>query len=119
MKFISFIKKYEEALTAIAILITAIVVMFMCSLPCNAQYVRQGNKIMMVSAPKDTIITNLVLVDNQGIERTIILNKSNGRCWIWKESKKTGKMYKQYIKNELAEEIAKEYGVEFKSIVKK
>ena len=116
----NFIKKFTDcdALQMALIAIGAILVLFLfCAIePAHAQdYVRQGNKFIQVSNnTKDTLVTDYTIVDAKGVEHTIIINKTNGRCYTWRKSSKTGRMYKQYVRNDLAESIAKELNIEFK-----
>ena len=81
----------------------------------NANIVRNGNTFS-IKNPKDTLVTKYKFSDSKGNAYPIIIIKQNGRCYVWKKSKKTGKMYKYYLsgKNaEIAKTIAKELGITY------
>lgn len=50
--------------------------------------------------------------DNKGIEYPIFMGKT-GSCYIKKISKKTGKVYKQYLGEEISRDICKQMNVEY------
>lgn len=82
----------------------------------NAQSViREGNTFKSVTskATKDTLVTVFKFEDSKGILYPIIINKANGRCWVWKKSSKSGKMYKAYMKPEVSKQVAKELGIPY------
>ena len=96
-------------------IIFAMVMMF-CALNVNAQVVRNGNTFKQTSsrsASKDTLVTKFDYEDSKGTSYKIIINRSSGRCYVWKKSGKTGKLYKQYMKEEVSRAVAKEYGVAY------
>lgn len=76
-------------------------------------YKRVGNKFIQTTTARDTMITDYTLVSG-GKEYQIIINKGTGTCYIWKTSSKSGKLYKQYLKKELSQEIAKELSIVYK-----
>lgn len=81
----------------------------------NANVIRNGNTFSIKNT-KDTLVTKYKFSDSKGNTYPIIIIKQNGRCYIWKKSKKTGKMYKYYLsgKNaEIAKTIAKELGITY------
>ena len=90
----------------------------------NAQsYVQEGKTFKAVStrsgssSTKDSLATGYTYEDTKGNKYPIFIKKGTGRCYIWKKSGKTGKMYKMYLsgKNEgIAMQIAKSMGIEYK-----
>ena len=60
----------------------------------------------------DTLVTSFKF-EASGIQYPIIINKSTGSCYIWKKSK-NNKMYKQYMKPEVSEQIARELNIAYK-----
>lgn len=76
-------------------------------------YKRVGNKFIQTTTARDTMLTDYTLVSG-GKEYQIIINKGTGTCYIWKTSSKSGKLYKQYLKKELSQEIAKELSIVYK-----
>lgn len=96
-------------------IIFAMVMMF-CALNVNAQVVRNGNTFVQTStrtASKDTLVTKFNYEDSKGTKYPIIINKTSGRCYVWKKSGKTGKMYKQYMTEEVSRQVAKEYSINY------
>ena len=65
----------------------------------------------------DTLVTSFKF-EAGGVQYPIIINKSTGSCYIWKKSR-NNKMYRQYMKPEVSEQIAKELGIEYKPRNKK
>ena len=61
---------------------------------------------------KDTLVTSFKW-EAGGIQYPIIINKNSGSCYIWKKSK-NNKIYKQYMKPEVSQQVAKEYNIEYK-----
>lgn len=84
----------------------------------SAQVVRDGKIFKQVSnkqkAKADTLVTTFEFQDSKGTKYPIIINKSSGRCYIWKTSSKSGKLYKSYMKEEISREIAKELNINYK-----
>lgn len=62
----------------------------------------------------DTLVTPYTFEDGKGAKHQIIINKSSGRCWIWKQSR-NGNMYKQYMKEDVARTVAKEMNINYKT----
>lgn len=84
----------------------------------NAQnVVREGNTFKFANnsskAKGDTLLTSFTFEDSKGLQYPIIINKSTGRCWIWKKSSKTGKMYRQYMKEEISKAVCKELSITY------
>lgn len=65
----------------------------------------------------DTLVTSFKF-EAGSVQYPIIINKSTGSCYIWKKSR-NNKMYRQYMKPEVSEQIAKELGIEYKPRNKK
>ena len=84
----------------------------------NSNVVRNGKtfEIQKTQAfqPKDTLVTDYTFKDSKGVEYPIVINKNSGRCYIWKLSAKTNKLYKSYMKEEIAVTICKELGIAYK-----
>lgn len=100
-------------------IIAAIMLLFVSGYCANAQEVkREGNTFSFVSSSrastkKDTLQTQYEFADSKGNHYPIIVNKSSGRCYIWKTSSKTGKLYKQYMKEEISREVCKLTGIKY------
>jgi hypothetical protein len=78
--------------------------------------VRNGNTFKSATSSKtkaDTLLTAYKFEDSKGVQYPIIINKTSGRCWIWKKSGKTGKMYKQYLNEEISKAVCKELGIKY------
>lgn len=84
----------------------------------NSNVVRNGKTFEVVKQsiqqPKDTLVTEYTFKDSKGIEYPIIINRNSGRCYIWKTSSKTGKVYKSYMKEEIAVQICRELNIAYK-----
>ena len=91
------------------------------SLMCNAQsnVVRVGDSFMHRGSTggnkvkADTLITKYKY-ETKDASYPIIMNKNTGSCYVWRKSKKTGKMYKSYVGEEISTTICKELGVTYK-----
>lgn len=84
----------------------------------NSNVVRNGKTFEIVKQsvqqPKDTLVTEYTFKDSKGVEYPIIINRNSGRCYIWKTSSKTGKVYKSYMKEEIAVQICRELNIAYK-----
>ena len=69
---------------------------------------------MTTRAAKDTLVTKEKYTDRQGVSYPIIINRNSGRCYIWKKSGNTGKLYKMYMKPARAKEVCNKYGIPYK-----
>ena len=101
----------KKIILSVALLIMAI--------GANAQgsFNRNGNIFTVTSSKHkaDTLVTEYVLADGNGIKYPIIINKVSGRCWVWKTSS-SGRRYKMYLsgdKEDIAKQIAKELGITY------
>lgn len=91
------------------------------SLMCNAQnnVVRVGDTFMHrtheggTKVKADTILTKYKYATKDA-DYPIIMNKNTGSCYVWRKSKKTGKMYKSYVGADISIQICKELGVTYK-----
>ena len=97
--------------------IALVILLSMTVLPIRAQsFIREG-KVLVASttkaSAKDTLQTDIQWKDSKGIYYPVILNRSNGRCYIWKVSSKTGRYYKYYLKEDACREVCKDYGVSY------
>lgn len=75
---------------------------------------RQGNVfVQTTTVSKDTLVTKYQYRDSKGKEYPIVINKANGRCYVWRKSSKSGRMYKQYMSADICKVICKELGVKY------
>lgn len=81
-------------------------------------FARNGKTFKQTStkgaATRDTLLTSYTFEDSKGISYPIVINRSSGRCYIWKKSSKTGKLYKMYMKEEISRQICKELNINYK-----
>jgi hypothetical protein len=61
----------------------------------------------------DTLVTTFKF-ESGGTQYPIIINKASGRCYIWKPSGRTGKLYKMYMKPEVSQAVCRELNIEYK-----
>jgi hypothetical protein len=98
-------------------LVICITMMLSLSFGIQAQSViKEGNTFKSITSSKakaDTLLTAYKFEDSKGIQYPIIINKTSGRCWIWKKSGKTGKMYKQYLNEEISKAVCRELGITY------
>jgi hypothetical protein len=83
----------------------------------NAQSVVFNNGIFKAAktkAAKDTLVTTYKWEDSKGQQYPIIINKSNGKCYTWRKSSKTGKLYKSYLPKELSKQVASKLNITYK-----
>ena len=94
------------------------VLMMFCSMNnSNAQNVVFNNGIFKAAktkAAKDTLVTTYKWEDSKGQQYPIIINKSNGKCYTWRKSSKTGKLYKSYLPKELSKQVASKLNITYK-----
>lgn len=80
--------------------------------------VREGMTFKSVTksskSKADTLLTSYKFEDSKGLLYPIIVNKQTGRCWVWKKSGKTGRMYKMYVNAEIAKTVCKELNIDYK-----
>lgn len=96
-----------------------ILALLLTSVGSSAQsVVRKGNTFKLVTksskSKADTLITTFRFEDSKGTSYPIIINKSTGRCYIWRRSSKTGKSYKSYMDSMVSQVICKELGITYK-----
>lgn len=80
----------------------------------NSTMVVEGNVIKSVKASShkaDTLLTSYQYEDSKGNRFPIIINKNSGRCYVWKKSSKTGKLYKMYCNEETSRFVAKQTNI--------
>ena len=100
-------------------LFIAAMMLFSLSMVSQAQsVVRTGNVFKQASnssrsSKADTLLTSFKFEDSKGTLYPIIVNRQSGRCWIWRKSGKTGKMYKSYIAEDIAKQVCKELGITY------
>ena len=94
-----------------------IMMLTLCVNNSSAQnVVKRGNTFKSVKSTTkgDTIVTKFFFEDSKGGKYPIIIMKKSGRCYVWKKSGKTGKLYKQYMKPEVSKAVCKETGITYK-----
>lgn len=76
-----------------------LVLVFILSSVCGySQVVRNGNTFSKVNnSTRDTVVTKYTYKDRDGKTYRIILNRSNGHCYIYRCSKKSGHYYRMYF----------------------
>ena len=88
----------------------------MCATSNAQTVVRNGNVFTFASSrtsTKDTLVTKFKFEDSKGNSFPIVINKRSGRCYIWKTSSKTGKLHKQYMKEDISIAVSKELGIKY------
>lgn len=91
--------------------------MSLCVNNSSAQnVVKSGNAFKSVKSTTkgDTLVTKFFFEDSKGGKYPIILVKKSGRCYIWKKSGKTGRLYKRYMKPEISKAVCKEMNITYK-----
>ena len=87
------------------------IIMMMCLCVNNSSaqsVVKSGNTFKSKNTTKgDTLVTKFFFEDNKGGKYPIIVMKKSGRCYIWKKSGKTGKLYKMYMKPEVSKAVCR------------
>lgn len=117
-KFLGFLTM-EEMPMIVLITVFGIIFLFCCAAFDEAfgqSYTRQGKVFVQsntTGATRDTLQTDFLYKDSKGVTYPIVIGKVNGRCWVWKVSSKTGRMYKMYLKQDLCEEVCKETGITY------
>jgi hypothetical protein len=100
-------------------LFIAAMMLFSLSMISQAQsVVRTGNIFKQVSnssrsSKADTLLTSFKFEDSKGTLYPIIVNRQSGRCWIWRKSGKTGKMYKSYLPEDVCKSVCREYSITY------
>ena len=96
--------------------ICIIMMLCLCVNNSSAQsVVKSGNTFKSVKSTTkgDTLVTKFFFEDNKGGKYPIIVMKKSGRCYVWKKSRKTGKLYKMYMKPEVSKAVCKELGIAY------
>ena len=77
----------------------------------------EGNIIKSVKTQithkADTLVTTYQYEDSKGNRYPIIINRNSGRCYVWKTSSKTGKLYKMYCNEETSRFVAKQTNIPY------
>ena len=78
--------------------------------------VKNGNTFKSVKSTTkgDTLVTKFFFEDSKGGKYPIIVMKKSGRCYVWKKSGKTGRLYKQYMKPEVSKAVCREMNIVYK-----
>lgn len=92
------------------------VMLISCAFCANSQNVtRDGNTFRSVTnaqrAKADTLVTSFQYEDSRGLKYPIVINKSTGRCYVWKTSAKTGRLYKQYMNEKISKDVCQELNI--------
>ena len=98
------------------LLFAALMMLTLCVNNSSAQnVVKNGNTFKSVKSTTkgDTLLTKFFFEDSKGNKYPIIVMKKSGRCYVWKKSGKTGKLYKQYMKPEVSKAVCKELGIAY------
>lgn len=98
------------------VLFVAIMLLTLCVNNSSAQsVVKSGNTFKSVknTTKGDTLVTKFFFEDSKGEKYPIIIVKKSGRCYVWKKSGKTGKLYKMYMKPEVSKTVCKELGIAY------
>lgn len=111
-----FLKSFAESSTKTQLftVIATLFFLFYCACNASAETRREGNNFISTStsAKKDTLVTTYTF--QVGTEKyPIIVNRASGRCYVWKKSSKSGKLYKMYVKADIAKTICKELGIQY------
>lgn len=98
-------------------LVLCIAMMLALGVNNSSTYAQTTGKVFKakgsVSHKGDTIVTTHLYETRDGKKYPIIIRKNTGRCYVWKTSGKTGKLYRYYIEEEFSREIAKSMGVTY------
>ena len=79
----------------------------------SQEYKRNGKEFSVIAKEKTATSDNptgYTWKDTKGNVYDIFIS-SRGSCFVYKTSKKTGNIYKQYLPKEVSAEIAKELGI--------
>lgn len=63
---------------------------------------------------EDTLLTKFIYQDSKGDKYPIIVDKSSGKCYIWKKSSQTGRTYKVCMDAEVSRAVCKKLNIEYK-----
>lgn len=76
----------------------------------------RGNTFVPKLTPskRDTLVTQFQYEDRSGRTYPIVVNKGTGSCYIMKISGKTGKYYRMYMDKEIAMEVCRRLGIEYR-----
>lgn len=74
---------------------------------------KDGNvfSVVKTQTPQDTIMTVFIYKDSHDNLYPIWLNKKTGSCFVIKTSQKSGKQYRQYLSEEIKENVCQYYNV--------
>lgn len=111
-------KKLITTIILISLMLTSVMYAQDVSISLTGRvYKRNGNEFSSASRENNnsvnTEITNYTWKDSKNNVYPIYIT-SNGSCFIYRISNKTGKEYKQYMKVEISQQICTELGREYK-----
>lgn len=78
---------------------------------------RQGNQFIEAATSQPAQATQFTYTTKDGVEHPIYIMQ-NGRCYINKVSKKSGKTYKKYLDEDTCKTICKELNVPYTYVKK-
>lgn len=78
-------------------------------------YTNQGNVYKLTTTSKTSKVdtTTFMWEDSKGNRYPICIS-TNGSCFIWRVSSKSGKQYRQYLGEEVSKDICRKLGREYK-----
>lgn len=84
------------------------------SFKSEAQVKKNGNTFSVENTRKSTTLTQTQynFETSEGI-LPIYINKENGRCYVIRTSKKTGKQYNQPLNEDVCKAVCKEMGIKY------
>lgn len=97
-------------------LFIAAMMLLLCVNSSSAQKIVRSGKVFKSEKSihkTDTLLTSYRWEADEK-QYPIIVNKSTGRCYIWKKSGKTGRLYKMYMKPAVSQTVCKELDIEYK-----
>lgn len=98
------------------IILMCVLTLVFSSFGVQAQVKKNGNtfSVEKQSTRKSTTLvqTNYNFETSEGI-LPIYVNYENGRCYVIRTSKKTGKQYNQPLKEEVCKAVCKELGIKY------
>jgi hypothetical protein len=81
----------------------------------QTSYRLEGNVFYQekVIKTKDTLTTSYKISFGDSQEYPIIINKDDGRCYVWRKSQKTGKLYKCYLREDVCLKVCQLTGITY------
>lgn len=80
--------------------------------------IRKGNTFKLQTKSSrtkgDTLVTPFRFEDSKGQTYPIVVNRQS-RCYIWRKSFKTGKVYKSYMTPKISQAVCQELHITYKN----